>query len=211
MPLELDHVVVAAPDLAAACQAFTAETGCEPVAGGPHLGLGTRNALVSFGDRVYLEIVAPDPEQPPAANLGATLARLEAPRLFHWALRTDALAALGDRLRTRGIEPTPPLETRRRTPDGRQLAWQLMGLPGRGGAWPFFIDWGDSPHPADSAPVVGALRGLRVALPEDPAALPFRDAAGVELTSGPPGLALRFESARGEVAWQQQAPLGFFG
>ena len=31
---------------------------------------------------------------------------------------------------------------------------------------PFFIDWGDSPHPAASAPVGGRLIGLRARHPE---------------------------------------------
>ena len=46
---QLDHLVIAAPDLADAKTAFADATGCMPVDGGAHNGLGTRNALVSFG------------------------------------------------------------------------------------------------------------------------------------------------------------------
>jgi len=62
---ELDHIVLAAPDLDEAKRSFNDQTGVMPMDGGPHENLGTRNALVSFGDGVYLEIIAPDPEQPP--------------------------------------------------------------------------------------------------------------------------------------------------
>ena len=47
---QLDHVIIAAPDLEAAKRHFQDRTGIAPVDGGQHVGLGTRNALVSFGD-----------------------------------------------------------------------------------------------------------------------------------------------------------------
>ena len=72
----LDHIVLAAPDLDEAKDAFDAQTGVMPIDGGPHEGLGTRNALVSFGDGTYLEIIAPDPEQPLQGTRGERLARM---------------------------------------------------------------------------------------------------------------------------------------
>jgi len=60
---QLDHIVMAVPDLAAAKAQFEADTGVLPVDGGAHLGLGTCNALVSFGAAQYLEILAPDQQQ----------------------------------------------------------------------------------------------------------------------------------------------------
>jgi len=56
----LDHLVFAAPDLAAAVAQFTELTGVAPVPGGRHPGGGTANYLVGFGGAYrdgYLEIV----------------------------------------------------------------------------------------------------------------------------------------------------------
>ena len=63
MNTALDHIVFATSNLALATEAFADLTGCLPIPGGPHPVMGTRNALVSFGDGVYLEIIGPDPER----------------------------------------------------------------------------------------------------------------------------------------------------
>lgn len=212
LKIDLDHIVYAVPDLAAACHAIFEATGSRPQAGGPHVGLGTRNALASLGPGRYLEIVAPDPEQPRELELGARLRALEGPELFHWALRVNDLGAMALALGRVGLEPTPPIATSRRRPDGRLLVWDLMGLPGMGGAWPLFIDWRDCPHPSEHAPRVGRIRHFAVSLPvDDPSALPFAGTDGVALSAGAPGLALVFESERGEIAWRHDAPRGFLG
>jgi len=211
MQLALDHIVVAVADLEAACDDFVMTTGCRPMPGGPHPGLGTCNALVSFGSGCYLEIVAPDPAQKRKSPLATRLSRLEAPELFHWALRVDDLAPMATALREAGLEPTPSIETRRQLPSGETLVWNLMGLPGLGGAWPFFIDWCDCEHPSKGAPVVGEIIDFGVSLPDaSRTAIPFFGASGVTLLEGPPALSLRIETGRGVIQWQQPSPVGFF-
>jgi hypothetical protein len=207
----LDHVVLAVADLALARAAFADETGVMPIDGGAHAGLGTRNALISFGDS-YLEIIAPDPEQELIGNMGALLQALEAPRLLHWAVRADDLAAVAEQARNCGLEPGAPRHLSRRTPSGVALSWSVLGVGGHrlGGVVPFYIDWLDSPHPAASAPQVGRAR-FEVTLPVgsregrllDPAP------AGVEVRSGRPGLRLEFESPRGTITLSEDAPAGF--
>jgi hypothetical protein len=211
MKLELDHVVYAVPDLDSACADFAAATGCAPIPGGAHPGQGTRNALVSFGADCYLEILAPDPAQAHASKRAAWLRELVQPTLFHWALRTGDIQGVAARLGRAGLQATPSISMTREQPDGPALAWSLMGLPGLGGAWPFFIDWRGCQHPARSAPVVGALAGLRVSSPRCDATMrELCSAPGVELNAGPAALSLRFESRRGAVEWSASSPRGFF-
>ena len=211
MQLALDHIVVAVADLETASDDFAMTTGCRPMAGGPHPGLGTCNALVSFGSGGYLEIIAPDPAQEQTTPLAARLSRLEAPELFHWALRVDDLALVAADLRETGLEPTPSIETRRQLPSGETLVWNLMGLPGRGGAWPFFIDWGDCVHPSKEAPMVGEITEFCVSLPDvSRTAIPFSSASGVTFLEGPPALSLRIETGQGVIHWRQRSPVGFF-
>ncbi|MBC5827138.1 MAG: VOC family protein [Candidatus Eremiobacteraeota bacterium] len=47
----IDHIIYAAPDLDRAIVQFTREYGVTPLAGGRHIGLGTRNALVGLRKR----------------------------------------------------------------------------------------------------------------------------------------------------------------
>ena len=104
---QLDHFVVAVPDLDKAKAAFEKKTGVLPADGGPHLGIGTRNALVSFGDGAYLELIAPDPAQDLEGKFGAWLAKLPDERLLQWAIRTDDVSAVAARAKSAGSSSQP--------------------------------------------------------------------------------------------------------
>ena len=151
---ELDHIVLAAPDLDEAKRSFNDQTGVMPMDGGPHENHGTRNALVSFGDGVYLEIIAPDPEQPLQGTRGERFAEMPDSRLLHWAVRANDLSYVADNAMACGLLPGDVIQMARKQPSGERLEWELMGIGGHklGGCAPFFIDWLRSPHPADAAP-----------------------------------------------------------
>jgi hypothetical protein len=169
----LDHLVLAAPDLATAVQAFAERTGVQPAPGGSHVGLGTANQLVDLGGGGYLEIIGPDPDQPaPAQPRPFRIDELDAPRLTTWAVRTDDLDALLADARAGGYDPGDALAMSRRTPDGALLEWRLT--PPRfdygDGLVPFLIDWDTTPHPTSRGLPRTELLELRATHP-DPASV----------------------------------------
>src|SRR5215467_15258569 len=82
----VDHLVYAAPDLNRGVEEIEKLLGVRATPGGQHPGRGTRNSLVALGSACYLEIIAPDPEQPrPAAPRWFGIDDLRASRLVTWA------------------------------------------------------------------------------------------------------------------------------
>jgi hypothetical protein len=146
----LDHVVLAGPNLAEAVAWFAELTGVEPAPGGSHVGLGTANCLVGLGGGAYLEIIGPDVEQPaPMQPRPFGIDDLNAPRVVTWAIRTSDIGALVAEAREAGYDPGEPVAMSRRTPDGALLEWRLTAprFEYGDGLVPFVIDWGPTPHP----------------------------------------------------------------
>ena len=125
--LKVDHIVYATPDLSRGVDEIENLTGIRASVGGTHPAWGTRNALIALAPASYLEIIAPDPEQPsPKKPRIFGLDDLDESRLAAWfvnarnlqSLRYDAVrngVPLGDvkpgsRRRADGsIERTRPL------------------------------------------------------------------------------------------------------
>jgi catechol 2,3-dioxygenase-like lactoylglutathione lyase family enzyme len=177
--MTLDHLVYATPDLEESVRQLAKLTGVRPVEGGPHPGLGTRNHLLGLGELRYLEIIGPDPEQPPPDRPRPFgIDELTEPRLAAWAVRAADIEARVARSRTLGYDPGLIEPLSRRTPEGELLRWRLT-FPYEP-VVPFLIDWGRTPHPARRLPVV-PLTAFAGTHPE-PADVRTRLAAlGVEL------------------------------
>jgi hypothetical protein len=208
----LDHLVIATPDLDASKAAFLTRTSVAPTDGGPHVGLGTRNALVSFGDGHYLELIAPDPTQLLEGRFGGLLAQLPKERLLQWAIRTTDTATVAKRARAAGFAPAEPRRMSRARPDGRVLEWVILAIGGHdaGGVVPFFIDWLDCPHPADTSPVVGPLTEFIVTAPNGSAlARLVEGVQGVVVGTGPAALRATFTSPKGPITYDATEPEGF--
>jgi Glyoxalase-like domain len=165
--MNIDHLVWFAPDLAAADRHFAERMDAAPVFGGVHSGEGTCNSLLSLGRATYLEILAHDPSQP-ASNRSGEVRDLTTSGLYHWAVAGVDLDDIITRARRAGATPGAIGEGGRRLPDGSWLGWRVLGLPGHhyGGLVPFFIDWGESRHPARGAPRGGTLSGIELMHPQ---------------------------------------------
>lgn len=168
VPNWIDHLVLAAPSLESGIEQVHLLTGTAPVFGGRHEGAGTHNALLSLGAPTYLEVLAPDPEQPSTRSALLGDGELTTPRLHGFAVGCDDLDRAVSELRAAGFaEVSDPFAMTRRQPDGSDLAWRLAFIGGTvGGARPFLISWGTTTSPADSTPVGGHLLALRAGDPE---------------------------------------------
>lgn len=153
VPTVLDHILLGSSNLDAGITFVKEHVGVAPVLGGVHPGRGTRNALLSLGERHYLEIIAPDPAQPGSPD-SYGLKKLTAPRLVGWAAHPGNLDGLAARLRNAGIGFDGPTPGERKCPDGRLLRWKTVNLhDNRAGLLPFFIEWdADTVHPTAEAP-----------------------------------------------------------
>jgi hypothetical protein len=168
----IDHLMFAASDLESGMDKVEELLGVRPAPGGQHQGFGTHNALLALGEKVYLEVIAPDPElEPPARGLLPDFLEPE-PHLVTWIIRSGEIETLSRELTEAGYPTGKVYPGRRETPDGTIIKWKLTdpyAMP-LGGAVPFLIDWGSSPHPCEQAPLGGKLSGLRIEHP-DPASV----------------------------------------
>lgn len=165
----VDHLVYAAPDLQLGIEGIEELLGLRATPGGRHPRWGTRNALLGLGPAVYLEIIAPDPDQPaPATPRLFGIDGLTRPRLVTWAAKGSDLERLKSAAERRGIHLGEVRAGSRQAPDGAVLAWSLTdpATVVADGIVPFFIDWGQSPHPARTAAEGATLIELRAEHPD---------------------------------------------
>ena len=168
----LDHLVVVATTLADGIDHIATLTGVTPQPGGRHAKMGTHNAVLRLGERVYLEIIAIDPDaaKPPRPrwfgldSIALQSELVERPRLIHWVARTTDIdraaaasaIALGDVL---------PMER-------GDYRWRITvpadgALPGKG-IVPTLIQWDVPMHPADRLPASGVTLAQLAASHPDP-------------------------------------------
>lgn len=169
--LQLDHITVAALDLAEGVAYVRDRLGIEIPPGGQHPLMGTHNHLLRLGEGLFLEVIAPDPSALPPARARwfgldspATRAMLaQSPRLLTWVARCPDLAvALGHVEGAAG----PAVRVSR-----GELSW-LIGVPDDGsvpfdGAFPTLIEWPAGSHAASRMRDLGcSLRRFTVQHPE---------------------------------------------
>lgn len=214
---QVDHLVVAAQTLAQGVQWCEATLGVTPRAGGEHPLMGTHNRLLQLSapgyPRVYLEIIAIDPQAPPPGRSrwfdlddpALQHAVQEQPRLVHFVARSADAAAGLKALRRLGIERGSLVHAERPTPEGL-LRWQISvrkdGQRLFYGALPTLIQW-EGAHPADAMSGSGlALQSLHACHPrivDLQAAHATIGLQGVTLEQGSPNLVATLATPAGTV------------
>lgn len=171
VPPLLDHVLLGCSDLDRGIDFVEQRTGVRAAFGGVHPGRGTRNALLSLGERRYLEVIAPDPKQDHfeqfAQKQVEQLKALTSPRLIGWAAHPGDLEKFSAHLREAGISFDGPRPGSRQRPDGKLLQWTTLNLKDdKDGLLPFFIEWSaNSLHPSADAPKGCKITHFRAVTP----------------------------------------------
>jgi catechol 2,3-dioxygenase-like lactoylglutathione lyase family enzyme len=137
MLIGIDHLVILVRNLEKAVDTYR-DLGFQVLQGGQH-PYGTHNALVTFQDGSYLELIAfMEPEKPHDHRWYRFLDR---PGLVDFAIGTDDLEIELGRVRGAGVSYEGPKPGARKRPDGQQLEWRTAPPPDdRAGELPFLID-----------------------------------------------------------------------
>lgn len=201
----MDHLVFASPDLDEGVAYVEALLGVKTAPGGQHHGLGTRNRLIGLGPDCYMEVVAPDPDQPePDGPRWFGLDHLTERRLVSWCVKSSDLDDTIARGRAAGIDLGEARSGGRVTPDGTRLEWTFSDpwADRASGVIPFFIDWGATTHPASSLPHPCTFRKVRLEHPDAPDVERWCSALGLDVqvdSSDHPAVVALIDSPNGLV------------
>ena len=151
--IALDHIGLAATTLEQGIDYVFGRTGITVPLGGAHPGKGTHNALTATGDTSYLEIIAPDPDQPEPEfprmfdqdSTTTKAALMGGPRIQTYLLRTDDIERDMAIFRDHGFDLGQSVAAARGA-----LNWQIALRPdgklNAQGAVPVLLQWPDGPH-----------------------------------------------------------------
>ena len=205
---EIDHLVVACADRTPGAAWLEAQLGVAPQPGGKHALMGTHNMLLRLGARVYLELIAIDPEAPPPQrprwfdlDTPHVHARTRfTPFFLTWAARTEHIVE--------AVTQVPALgQVLALTRD--RYAWRITvpddGALQFGGVLPTLLQWDGDAHPAAALEDRGCtLQRLALTHPAASSVLPLyrelRVTGPVDLKPGPRALVAHIATPRGAVA-----------
>ena len=131
----IDHIVIVVKDLRQAADDYR-QLGFNVVPGGRH-PVGSHNALISFADASYIEIIAFYRE---AIDHRWWEPLQKGERLVEYCMQTDDLSGDTQKFRKAGIAINDPVPWSRTRPDGFELKWILSLATGsHRGVAPFLI------------------------------------------------------------------------
>lgn len=199
--MKLDHLAIAATSLAEGTAWAEDRLGVSLLPGGCHARFATHNTLLGLADGLYIEVIAPNPDETPERPRWFGLDAFDGPpRLVNWICNVPDLdAALAD------APPMDPVPMQR-----DDLRWDIAVPEGGhlplGGGFPTLIQWHSTTPPGASLPPSGL--GLTELVVEHPLA----DALNADLApklnddrirfkvAGTMRLSATFESPTGPVA-----------
>ena len=161
----IDHLVFAVPELKSGIEYIQDLLQVSVYPGGRHLTFGTHNALIRIESNTYLEIIAPDPDNPRVDDLWMGLSLVESPgKLTRWAISSPIGNAILTELNKYNPELSKISEGLRKKEDGSILKWMLTPPAPHPliEICPFFIDWGNSIHPTSILPLECELQSLQL-------------------------------------------------
>lgn len=171
--MQIDHFLLAVPDLEEGAKALEAETGITPQFGGAHAGGATANYLFGLGNCMYLELIGANPKGVSENNFSKMLKNLPGPQLIGVAFSTADIAATAVALKSNNFKIGSIQSSGRTTPTGQKLAWKTIGLDLSTGPHfiIFFIDWQlgadkTQNHPAATAPKAAVFKSLHISAPD---------------------------------------------
>jgi hypothetical protein len=170
--------------------------------GGEHVRMGTHNRLLKLGEKLYLEVIAVNPEVPhPGRPRWFQLdepASVKAPRLATWAARCDNIHA--------AVAASPVPLGKIELMSRGAFEWSIT-VPADGrlpldGLAPTLIQWRSGVHPAESLKALGcSLVRLEGTHPQAGAVSGLLRAIGFEgdfrVSRGEPGLVAHVQTPAG--------------
>lgn len=158
----LDHIIVGVRDLEAAAADWRA-LGLVATDGGTHPQGGTRNAIVRFPDRSFLELMTVVDPEAVARRSPSFLALLEQhpDGPISWAVRTDDIAAAHASIAARGFRVGPIRDGVGERDSGRVARWRTFHVDEAG--FPFVLAYDGPPTSEPSADGL-PVRGLAAAI-----------------------------------------------
>jgi hypothetical protein len=209
----LDHVVLAVPDLDDAMDQFEEMTGIRPTPVGPLQGLGAKTAHIGLDENRYIELLAPDLENP--GPLGDELALLGRGTMtpYHYSIRSSEVSRLieGYVYDVLGWDPDH-IAMVQALPDNSIRHWDLLTMYGHdvGGAAPCYVRWKDpAQHPTASIALKATLTSCIVRAPEDHDVHKLiTGVGGLTVQYGDPLLEVTFMSPKGSLTFSTKNPKG---
>lgn len=134
--MNIDHIVILVDELNAAVKEYTAR-GFTVTPGGEHTGGATHNALITFADGAYLELLA---FKVPGKSEHRWDRYRPYPGVIDYCLGGGNLDETVAAINARGLAYTAGPETGRLRPDGVALRWRSAMPPAQNLGLPFLIE-----------------------------------------------------------------------
>lgn len=168
--LELDHLVVVAPNLEQGVEHVYEALGVRMPVGGRHPFMGTHNHVMQLGPEAFLEVIAIDPQATAPTHprwFGLDDFAGDVPQLGLWVARANSISL---------VKPHIPVDHRRFIPMSRPTAdglleWEIsVAENGRlpfEGAYPTILEWPEGKTPIHQMANLGCgLASFEIAHPQ---------------------------------------------